>query len=191
MPPAKPSNDKLKYHDLVTDWIANDPARTRALHLASSLKLDDWCLAAGFVRNLVWDRLHNKPKPTPLNDLDLIYFDPRNIDPDSDRKFESQLRSLSKQPWSVKNQARMHERNGDRPYSSSADAMSYWVEIETAVGIRLCETGELEIVAPFGLANLFQYSITINRKRSKKDEFQHRIDNKNWQSLWPGLKVHG
>lgn len=181
--------DKLIHQDLIRQWVLDDTARMRALQLAAELNLPDWCLAAGFVRNLVWDRLHNREEPTPLNDLDLVYYDSGDLDPQMDRQLELRLKALSQQPWSVKNQARMHLRNCDNPYTSTRDAMSYWVEIETAVGIRLSTVGELEIVAPFGLANLFEYTITFNRKRIKSDDFHARIEKKNWLSLWPGLKV--
>lgn len=49
-----------------------------ALSIASTLELSEWCLAAGFVRNLVWDRLHGFGCATDLNDIDLINFDPHN-----------------------------------------------------------------------------------------------------------------
>ena len=37
-------------------WISQDGQRMAALEAARHLALPDWCLAAGFVRNLVWDR---------------------------------------------------------------------------------------------------------------------------------------
>ena len=179
----------VEIENTIEEWIQSDLDRMRALYLASDLQLNDWCIAAGFVRNLVWDKLHRKEKPTPLNDLDLIYYNPCDIDSAKDRQLELRLKAISHRPWSVKNQARMHIRNKDNPYSSTLDAMSYWVELETAVGIKLTETDEIEIVAPFGVANLFRNSITINNKRRKPEDFCKRIENKNWLSQWPNLKV--
>lgn len=162
-----------------------------ALELANSLKLNDWCLAAGFVRNLVWDKLHGYEVPTPLNDIDLIYFDKDNIDPETDKYYERKLKEIAVLPWSVKNQARMHKKNEDNPYSSSADAMSYWVEIQAAIGANISKDGEVSLVAPFGLEAFFNNSITINQKRLKEAEFERRIAEKGWLDLWPNLKVHG
>ena len=179
----------MESEGIIKEWIGSDHVRLRALHLASDLKLRDWCIAAGFVRNLVWDKLHKKEMPTPLNDFDLIYYDPDNIEPAKDKQLELRMKNLTNQPWSVKNQARMHIRNKDKPYTSTYDAMSHWVEIETAVGVKLSETGDLEIVAPFGVANLFENTITINRKRRKPEDFYRRIESKNWLSEWPNLKV--
>jgi len=73
----------------ISEWIAADPLRMEALAIARSLALPDWCLAAGFVRNLVWDKLHRFATPTVLNDIDLIYFDAEQTDPQRDREIET------------------------------------------------------------------------------------------------------
>lgn len=170
-------------------WLENDSIRLGAIQLASSLNLPDWCLAAGFVRNLAWDYTHGYIDPTPLNDIDLIYFDPTQISKERDLSIEADLKHRSNLPWSVKNQARMHLRNEDQPYISTFDAMSYWVEIETAVGARLDQAGSIELVAPFGLRSLLEKSITMNSKRPKPSEFARRMSEKNWLGHWPQLRV--
>lgn len=171
-------------------WLADDGERMAALAEAAALELPDWCLAAGFVRNLAWDRLYRPGMPTPLNDLDLIYFDPNDSRPERDRALERQLRLHSARPWSVKNQARMHLRNADQPYAGCADAMRYWVEIETAVGARLWpSSGQLSLVAPFGIEALFAGTITMNLDRPKPATFRHRVESKRWLEHWPGLQL--
>jgi len=146
--------------------------------------------AAGFVRNLVWDKTHEKNSPTPLNDIDLVYFNANDCNEETDRDYESYLKSISDYPWSVKNQVRMHMRNMDAPYSSTADAMSYWVEVETAIGVRLSKGHDLEFVAPFGLKSLFNNTVTINSKRRKPKDFDERVNGKKWLEHWPNLKVN-
>jgi uncharacterized protein len=183
---------KVPMQDIqICEWIAADPLRMRALDIAKTLDLPDWCLAAGFVRNLVWDRLHRFETSTVMNDIDLIYFDAEQTDPQRDREIEASLRSRHPDlPWSVHNQARMHERNGDLPYQSTMDAMSYWVEVETAVGVRLLADGGMEILAPFGLDSLFAKNITPNPKRYKPGDFAGRLSKKNWLWIWPELQVN-
>lgn len=150
--------------------------------------LKDWCLAAGFVRNLVWDKLHHHSISTALDDVDLIYFDAHHTSPKRDFEFESQLRQVLEINWSVKNQARMHLRNDDQPYVNSCDAMSYWPEVETAVGVYL-DRGALKVISPFDLACLFAGTITLNPKRPKIDAFYQRIAGKQWLEKWPHLRV--
>jgi len=59
-----------------------DELRLNALECVRLLNLPDCYLAAGFVRNLVWDFLHQMPSPTPLNDVDVIYFDANESNPE-------------------------------------------------------------------------------------------------------------
>ncbi|HIK74720.1 MAG TPA: nucleotidyltransferase family protein [Alcanivorax sp.] len=174
----------------IKDWISEDSMRMQALFTARSLGLSDWCLAAGFVRNLAWDKVHGYSRATALNDIDLIYFDPDKASEEADKDLESRLKAVSDFPWSVKNQARMHKRNSDSPYASTEEAMSYWVEVETAVGATLSESNEIEIVAPFGIDVLFEYTITPNPKRPKPEVFAQRVQEKRWLKIWPNLVVN-
>jgi len=180
----------MDYATTIKDWIRSDEESMRALQLASALRLDDWCIAAGFVRNLVWDKLHEKAERTPLTDIDLIYFDPFEPRRAKDEALERVLKQRSRLPWSVKNQARMHIRNHDAPYTSTLHAMSYWVELETAIGVRLSHDHSIELLAPFGLARLFACTMTLNPKSGKADAFQRRIADKNWLSQWPALRIN-
>jgi len=180
----------LEVENRLINWLKSDGMRMDALKVARGLNLSDWCLAAGFVRNLVWDKLHQYKTATPLNDIDLIYFDAADISEEKDRAIESKLSQISKLPWSVKNQARMHQRNNDKPYLSSEDAMRYWPEMETAIGIRLNCNDELKIIAPFGLEALFNKTITMNNFRPKPDVFKHRLETRSWLTHWPDLIIH-
>lgn len=106
--------------------LTEDPLRIQALESVRSLALPDCYIAAGFVRNLVWDHLYQKHNPTPLNDLDVVYFDPNELEEQTYLKYEAQLNALMPElNWQVRNQANMHLRNGDKPYQSTLDAMSY------------------------------------------------------------------
>lgn len=179
----------MTHESQIKQWISEDEHRMEALRFARQCHLSDWCLAAGFVRNLVWDKLHGKREATPLNDIDLIYYNASHTTETMDIHYEAELHSMRNLPWSVKNQARMHLGNGDAPYRNTCDAMSYWVEIETAVGVRLTASEALEIIAPFGLDALFSYTITLNPKRPKLRAFDQRITEKGWLRRWPMLVV--
>lgn len=91
--------------------------------------------------------------------------------------------------WSVKNQARMHVKNGDAPYLSTTDAMRYWVETATAVAVRLGEKASFEIAAPLGLDDLFGLVIRPAGRfaTEKKKIYQDRFKSKNWMATWPLL----
>lgn len=174
----------------IITWLREEPMHRQALEQACELGLNDAWLAAGFVRNLVWDRLHGYAQATPLNDIDVVYFNPEDCTALADERYEQRLIKGSPDlPWSVKNQARMHERHGHAPYSSSAEAMSYWVEVETAIGARMNAGGRIELNAPLGLEALFAFSITPNPRHAIPAVFAQRVNDKGWLTLWPELKV--
>ena len=175
---------------MIRQWLSEDRERMAMLELAAGQGLSDWCLAAGFVRNLVWDRLHGYRPATALNDIDLIHFDREDMSKARDRRIEQDLARRTGLPWSVKNQARMHERNHDAPYASTRDAMSYWVEIETAVGAALDEDGAVVLISAFGLDPLFDLTITLNDTRPKPEAFEKRVRGKRWLQFWPKLVVN-
>ena len=145
------------YNAKIIQWIEKDSFRMRALECVFKSEIPQAFLAAGFVRNLVWDALHNKETPTPLNDLDVIYFDLDESDPERYKAYELKLQELMPEAnWQVRNQAMMHERNGDRAYTDLIDAMSFWPEKETAVAIRQLARGEYQCLSSFGFDSLFE-----------------------------------
>lgn len=174
----------------ITTWLGEDPVRCRLLAVLADLQLPDAWLAAGFVRNLVWDRLHGHAAATPLADLDVIYFDPADCRPERDRDIERALGARAPGwPWSVKNQARMHQRNDDAPYASSLDAMAHWPELETALAARLNAAGRIDVVSPFAQAGLFALHLTPNPWRPRPAAFRQRLATKGWLERWPRLQV--
>jgi hypothetical protein len=123
--------------------IEQDDVRVKALKSVASLSLPQCYIAAGFIRNLVWDSLHGKQTPTPLNDVDVIYYDASESNENENLEFEARLLTLMPElNWQVRNQAKMHLRNNDKPYLNSVDAMSYWPEKETAMAIRKLENSK-------------------------------------------------
>ena len=182
-------NRKDNNWQLLQGWLRDDSERMRALELAAGLALPQWCIGAGFVRNLVWDRLHVYREPTPLNDLDLVYYDPADRSAERDRALEQQLQAVSSLPFSIKNQARMHQRSGRAPFTSCEDALSYWVELETAVAVSLSPTGALQLLAPFGLQSLFALELNHNPRHGDRTTFNRRVQGKGWCERWPKLTI--
>ena len=170
----------------IETMLRQDKPRMQQLQAVQTLQLPDCFVAAGFVRNMVWDALHDYP-PTPLNDVDVIYYDEQlRIAPeDIEKTLTNALPDIN---WQVKNQAVMHHRNHDPAYQNSTDAMRYWPEKETAVGVRLNYNNQLELAAPFGVQSLLEGKLTHNPLRSK-EVFKQRIASKQWLEKWPKLQI--
>src|SRR3954463_7310015 len=100
---------------LIATIIAQDPVGMKQLRAARTLGLPDWCIAAGFVRNRVWDHLHGiVPARLPV-DIDVLYFDASDTRTEREAEFEARLSALMPLPWEVRNQARMHVVKKDFP----------------------------------------------------------------------------
>jgi hypothetical protein len=178
-------------NDILT-LIVHSGWHMKALEAVRALNLPDGWIAAGFVRNLVWDGLHGYP-PTPLNDVDVVYFDPADTNEPTEKTYEGKLAALMPGvPWSVKNQARMHLKNNDAPYASTAEALCHWCETPTAVGVRL--NGEkLELLAPLGIDDLVNGICRATpftlQKPGKINDYRERVISKGWQRQWPKLDI--
>ena len=176
----------MNHLEELIDIITASTWRMGALRLVSDLNLDDWWVAAGFVRNAVWDKLHGRPM-TPLNDLDVIYYDPENTKIAFDENIRAELESRSpRKKWSVTNQARMHEQYGDAPYGSCLEAMRRWPETATAVALSLDSRGKLVVAAPYGLDDLFD--LIVRPTRSELTMIvKERAEKKRWKKIWSSL----
>lgn len=181
----------MDFGDQLSNILENDRRRMVALKAVEELSLPDGWIGAGFVRDAVWDHLHGRAIGSPAGDVDVVWFDRRRVDESHDREIERGLRQ--QQPdfrWSVKNQARMHFRNGDGPYASVMDAMQFWPETATAVAVRIAPDGRLEINAPFGLDDLFAPRLvpTPSFAGAKRHIFEGRVASKEWLLRFPLLQ---
>ncbi|MBX7483320.1 nucleotidyltransferase family protein [Qipengyuania qiaonensis] len=91
----------------------------------------------------------------------------------------------------MKNQARMHGRNADRPYQSVAEAMRYWPETATAIAVRIDCTGLIEVNAPLGLEDLITFQLRPGPpfREEKLPIFFERVSAKNWIKRYPKLEM--
>ena len=180
-------------HDLIEEVLRASPWHMESLEAVRALTLPDWAIGAGFVRNAVWDRLHGYAEPTPLNDIDVLFFDPLRPEKAYESALEKALRaSLPDRPWSPRNQARMHRRNGDRPYRDTLDALSFWLETPTAVAVRLEADDQLTVLAPFGLSDLLaMMARPTPAGRAKIEHYRDRMVAKNWPATWPEVTLEG
>ena len=176
--------------------ISEDEWMMDILATAKSLNLPDWWVCAGFVRSKIWDTLHGYSTRTPLADIDVIYFDGENTDEADEKGFERELIRLNpNEPWSVKNEARMHLANNIPPYSSSYDAMSKFPETATALGVKLDLHNQLVIAAPHGVEDVLNIVVKPTSHFASTKEslaiYQKRMAKKTWESTWGSAQIQG
>ena len=182
----------MKYQQDLQRLLLADPLRMQALKAVRALQLPDGWAGAGLVRDAVWDHLHGYGQQSVAGDVDVVWFDAERCDPALDTQLQSKLNQLSAGfDWSVKNQARMHLRNGDTPYLSTENALSYWPETVTAVAVRLTDAGHIEVIAPFGLDDLFELRLRPGPgfEGEKRVIFRERVVEKRWRERYPLLEL--
>jgi hypothetical protein len=172
----------------IIDLVEQDEQMMEVLQSAEAMQLPDWAIGAGFVRNKVWDFLHEYKNVRNETDIDLIYFDPSDLDETTEKTYEAELSEKLSVSWSVKNQARMHLRNKVAPYASSEDAMADWPETATAIGVSLRD-GELVLIAPHDIEDLIHLIARPGPRRNDLALVQARAKKKGWFERWPKLKV--
>lgn len=163
------------------------------LQKARDLRLPDWFLGAGAIRDLAWDTWFGHGfEPRSISDLDLVYFDPVDLSHDAELVVELRLGA----GWDVKNQARVHLWYADRfggeavaPLTSTTDGISTWPETATCVGVRLEDDDSLTIAAPHGLDDLLAGVWRVNPSRVTPDEAALRLARKAPATRWPGVRV--
>ena len=155
------------------------------------LRLPDAAIGAGFVRSMIWDAAHGYGQPTPLADVDVLFFDSRDRSRGHEARLEKALRRrLPGVPFSVRNQARMHWRNDDRPYRNSADAMAFWLETATCVAVVPRAGGTIDVLAPYGLDDLLSLRSRPTPAGARKPgAYRARMAAKDWPAIWPRVVV--
>ncbi|RXZ84691.1 nucleotidyltransferase family protein [Paenibacillaceae bacterium] len=178
----------------IIQLVKDDSWMMEILAAAKSLHLPDWWVCAGFVRSKIWDTLHGFAARTPLSDVDVIYFDPVNLEEAAEKELEGQLMRINAAiPWSVKNEARMHLSNGIPPYLSSVDAISRFPETATALGVTLDEQNEVVLTAPWGIEDVLNCVVRPTPSFAETAEsfkiYEDRVAKKNWPRVWSDVKV--
>ncbi|WP_317890729.1 nucleotidyltransferase family protein [Paenibacillus arenilitoris] len=116
--------------------------------------------------------------------------DPSDISEETEKKHEYQLSSqYNGYRWSVKNQARMHLRNGDPPYGNISEAMKRWPETATAVAVTLDHNEQVRVIAPHGFDDLLGLAVRRSPFFADQPYFLTRVESKRWLQTWPKLKL--
>ncbi|MFP7479583.1 nucleotidyltransferase family protein [Terribacillus saccharophilus] len=183
----------LKTEKDVLEAIRQDKWMMEVLGAAARLQLPDFCISAGFVRSKVWDIQHGYTRRTPLPDVDVVYFDAFDTSKVIEKKYESMLlQMIPDVPWSVKNQARMHEVNNMPAFRNTEHAIACYTETATSIGVRMNGDG-LHLIAPYGVDDLLACRVApsplYKRGTSNHSIYLKRVKQKNWHLLWPQVRM--
>jgi len=165
----------LPFADRLDAMVRASPRLMRVLEITRDLDLPDWRIVSGAVYQTVWNALTGREPDYGVKDYDLFYFDASDLSYEAEdvvikraaAAFPPDLSPLVE----VRNQARVHlwfeAHFGESyaPLSCSDEAVLRFVAPAFAVGVRLERDGRLDILAPFGLDDLFAMTLRPNPKR--------------------------
>jgi hypothetical protein len=182
---------EASYRARLVRLVESDAWLMALLAAGRSLGLGEWCIAAGAVRNKVWDHLHGHAEPTRPSDVDFLFYD--RARPDAGYEAEVERRLAGAAPgvrWEAVNQATVHAYTRDPPQRSIEEAMSRWADPVTAVGVRLTDDGRIIVLAPHGLADLFGLIVRPNLAAPDAAAvYRERLATKRWAERWPRLTI--
>lgn len=165
------------------------------LRAVRSIGLDDWCIGAGAVRDLVWNHLSGVSSSGP-RDVDVAYFRAVEDAPSDEARLQRRLVAFDASvPWEVTNQATVHRwferRFGHRvdPLRSLEEAVASWPEFATSVAVTLSVDDALRVIAPYGLDDLFAMRVRRNPVRVSVETYRQRVATKRYRERWPGVRV--
>ena len=179
----------MEYEEQLVRALRQDERIMQDLYHVHELQLPDCFIGAGYIRNYIWDILHGYDRRDLHSDIDVVYFDAGDLREERDYKLEQALcAETGNRKWSVKNQARMHLRNGDASYHSTEDALRFWPERVTAIGVQLHAGDQIRVCAPYGLEDL--YALVVRKSPAFGDAaYYNKRVLKNWKAHWPKLTI--
>lgn len=190
--PCHRKADEAALSRCVGEILLNDPWRRDVLATLRDVAPSAW-ICGGFVRNRIWDVVTFRVADSPLEDVDVIWFDPDDTSERAEARLARRLAQRSPTvPWSTHNQARMHERSGDAPYRSLAEAVSCFPDTASAVAVRLLPRGVVDVIAPHGLSDAFAAIVKPTPLASSDPErFTRFLDRKAalWNRYWPEVRI--
>lgn len=178
--------------------VRAEPWLAGALGAVAASALPDAWIGAGAIRDVVWGQAHDGFDPAAVRDVDVAFFDPRDLTRERDQAAQRILGGLAELPWEATNQAAVHtwfhRHFGGPPIPplcSVHDAVATWPETATCVAVRLAPdgTGELEVCAPHGLADLLGLTWRRNPARVSITESQARLARQGVAERWPRVTI--
>ena len=175
--------------------IGSSPFLAEIIGRWPEIGLPDAWLVAGAVAQTVWNRRFGLPATHGIADVDLAYFDTRNLSEEGEADHAARIAALFRHlpvRLDVKNEARVHlwyERKFGYPitsYRSVEEAIATFPTTASAVGVRPAGNG-LDVIAPFGLADMQGGIVRPNKVQITPELYAAKVTR--WLACWPGLTV--
>ena len=176
--------------------VRNDPDLMTVLTTVRGLGLNDWLLFSGAVYQAAWNDVTDRAPGYGVKDFDLGYFD-EDVSWDAEDAVIKRVAAAFEEPLRSRVEARNQRRVSEwfeekfgEPYSpikDTAEALTRFVAPAFAVGVRLEGDGQITVVAPFGLDDVFNMVIRPNHSRALAKDWE-RVTARALER-WPELTI--
>ena len=180
----------------LVELIRSSQVLMRALGAARVVDPPDWLLGGALIRDRVWNHMHGFTREEQPGEVYLAFYDPGSVDGEMERAVWSALTSEAPDiTWDVGNQAAVHFWYSRvfgcpvEPRSCSADWLAASLETATAVGLRLGADDTIEVVAPYGLEDLFDLVSRCNPCHVTGDECGPWVGGAGIAERWPRMQI--
>ena len=182
----RPLNEQLR---ALEEVVRENDAMMRLLE---ALEPGHWT-GAGAILGTVWNAIHGNEPTAHLKDFDIVYFDAEDLSAVSQEQVRVDIEQLDLGfPIDVVNAARVHlwyeEEFGKaiEPFSNVAESVATWPTFAASVVMRL-DNERLDVIAPYGLHDLFAMWIRPNKTLISRDVYEAKASR--WSSCWPMARV--
>ena len=154
----------------------------------------EFWIVSGALYNSVWNHLTERPALHGIKDVDIFYFDVRDLSWEAEDRLIEHGKALFSDfplPVEIRNQARVHqwfEQRFGQPYEplrSATESIRRFSTIAHCVGARAESDNTLTLHAPFGLDDIFSFRLRPNR--AIDNVATHRTKARRALSYWPEL----
>jgi uncharacterized protein len=180
----------------LTDVLRGNAWIMRALHAVADSCLPDAWIGAGAIRDVVWGELYGSFDAAAVKDIDVAYFDPAHLGMERDLAAQELLGQLADLPWEATNQAAVHTWYHSyfggphvEAFSCVHDAVASWPETATCVAVRLAAAGDIDVCAPYGVADLLGGVWRVNPVRVTPEISMTRLARQRVRTRWPAVTV--
>lgn len=185
-------------NEIIISILKRNKELMSILTYVEKLKLPNFYISAGSIFQTVWNYYDNKPLNYGIKDIDIIYFNKKDLSVDTDLMYYRKVKAFAdKQKYNyeidVSNEARMHIMHKEKynniiePYISSEDAINKWIATVHSIGITKIND-EIKIYAPYGLSDIFNRTIRpIKHKDNSKELYDKKVNS--WKERFDNLNI--
>lgn len=186
----------MEHQERLLQILKKSDMLMEVLYNINRLKLDTYYIGAGCLAQTVWNELTERPLDYGITDIDIVYFDSRDLSYEAEDKVIRDVKELFpniSMKFDIKNQARVHMWYKDKfgidlpPYKTIEQAIDTWPTTATAFGIRKVDEDGWKVYAPFGLFDLFNLIVRPNKKLITEEIYMKKADK--WKGKWPELQI--